>query len=127
MVIKLYQNLFFYTNHILNNPSNNYITLSIDILLEFCFSDSAGLNSTADNSEERHEETKTPSHLGPPSFSPPPLPSNILSDSHATNEQDKEAFTGTNGYNSVENEKLTANKLTNGDLSDNIVSNHAPR
>ena len=65
--------------------------------------------------------------MGPPSFSPPPLPSNILSDSHATNEQDKEAFTGTNGYNSVENEELTANKLTNGDLSDNIVSNHAPR
>ena len=65
--------------------------------------------------------------MGPPSFSPPPLPSNILSDSLATNEQHKEAFTGTNGYNSVENEESTANKLTNGDLSNNLVSNHAPR
>ena len=83
--------------------------------------------STEDENVDGKAELNTSSHLGPPSFSPPPLPSNILSDSHATNEQDKEAFTGTNGYNSVENEKLTANKPTNGDLSDNIVSNHAPR
>ena len=62
-------------------------------------------------------EHTTSSHLGPPSFSPPPLPTNVLSESLATNVQDKEAFTEMNGYKSKESEEAAPSKLTNGDIS----------
>ena len=73
--------------------------------------------STEDESVDGSAELNASSHSGPPSFSPPPLPTNVLSESLATNVQDKEAFTEMNGYNSKESNETVPNKLTNGDIS----------
>ena len=96
-----------------------------------CFSESI-LSSTG-NEANATEEVNAFSHAGPPSFSPPPLPKNVLSNGLDTNDQNKDAFNDTNGYNSIENEEPTVVKQYNGDVTEtakllsdmkNILSNN---